>query len=129
MYGYFDDSVIYLTQGNKLQLEISLKDEETGDAIILEGDNYILLTVENQNHKKVIQKKLTSSDTDPETGVVTCTISSSETVNMPTGEYPYDCLYVSGGDDATTFAKSSIVIQKAIGKYTDSFEEGGATSS
>lgn len=127
MYGYFDDSVIYLTQGNTLTLEISLMNQDSGDTVFLENDDYILFTVENQNHKKVIQKKLTVSDMDPETGAVTCTIASSDTVDKPTGEYQFDCLYVTGGDDATTFIRSSIVIQKAIGKYTDSLE-GGATS-
>lgn len=124
MYGYFDDSVIYLTQGNHLELAIEVRNEETGEVIELEEGDYILFTVENKNHRTVIQRKLTMADADPETKAVNCVISASDTVSLPTGEYPFDCLYVTGGDNATTFIKSSIVIQKAIGKITDSTEGG-----
>ena len=127
MYGYFDDTVIYLTQGNHIELDIEVRDEETGEAIELQNDDYILLTVENKNHKTVFQKKLTIFDVAPGSKAVTCVISAQDTVSLPTGEYPFDCLYVTGGTNATTFIRSSIVIQKAIGKYTDG-AEGGVTS-
>lgn len=126
MYNLFDTSVLTIYQGNSLELDIYLTDTDTGEPVPIENDAYVLFTVENKNHDIVIQKKLTSSDYDAELDppAVVCQINVDDTINLPTGEYMYDCLYVNG-DTAVTFVSSSVVISRAIGKYTDSNSTGG----
>lgn len=127
MYNLFDTSVLTIYQGNSLELDIYLTDTDTGEPVPIEDDAYVLFTVENKNHDIVIQKKLTSSDYDAELDppATVCQINVDDTIDLPTGEYMYDCLYVNG-DTAVTFASSSVVISRAIGKYTDSGSTGGA---
>ncbi len=129
MYNLFDTSVLTIYQGNSLELDIYLTDTDTGEPVLLEDDAYVLFTVENKNHQTVIQKKLTSSDYDMELDppAIVCTISVDDTIGLPTGEYLYDCLYVSG-DTATTFVSSSMVVARAIGKYTDMNSIGGGVN-
>ena len=126
MYNLFDKSVFTIYQGNSMELDIYLTDSETGEYIPLENDAYVLFTIEDKAHNKVIQKKLTSSDYDAELDppAVVCQINVDDTIDLPTGEYMYDCLYVNG-DTAVTFVSSSVVISRAIGKYTDSNSTGG----
>lgn len=126
MYNLFDTSVLTIYQGNSLELDIYLTDTDTGEPVPIEDDAYVLFTVENKNHDIVIQKKLTSSDYDAELDppAVVCQINVDDTIDLPTGEYMYDCLYVNG-DTAVTFVSSSVVISRAIGKYTDSNPTGG----
>lgn len=126
MYNLFDTSVLTIYQGNSLELDIYLTDTDTGEPVPIEDDAYVLFTVENKNHDIVIQKKLTSSDYDAELDppAVVCQINVDDTIDLPTGEYMYDCLYVNG-DTAVTFVSSSVVISRAIGKYTDSNSTGG----
>lgn len=126
MYNLFDTSVLTIYQGNSLELDIYLTDTDTGEPVPIEDDTYVLFTVENKNHDIVIQKKLTSSDYDAELDppAVVCQINVDDTIDLPTGEYMYDCLYVNG-DTAVTFVSSSVVISRAIGRYTDSNSTGG----
>lgn len=126
MYNLFDTSVLTIYQGNSLELDIYLTDTDTGEPVPIEDDAYVLFTVENKNHDIVIQKKLTSSDYDAELDppAIVCQINVDDTIDLPTGEYMYDCLYVNG-DTAVTFVSSSVVISRAIGKYTDSNSTGG----
>lgn len=127
MYNLFDTSVLTIYQGNSLELDIYLTETDTGEPVPIEDDAYVLFTVENKNHDVVIQKKLTSSDYDTELDppAIVCQINMDDTIDLPTGEYMYDCLYVNG-DTAVTFVSSSVVISRAIGKYTDSNSTGGA---
>lgn len=128
MYNLFDKSVFTIYQGNSMELDIYLTDSETGEYIPLENDAYVLFTIEDKAHNKVIQKKLTSSNCiiDGEVPVIVCTIDADETINLVTGEYSYDCLYVDGSS-VTTFISSTVVVAKAIGKYTDTIVNGGET--
>lgn len=128
MYNLFDKSVFTVYQGNSLELDIYLTDSETGECIPLENDAYVLFTIEDMNHNKVIQKKLTASDCEVEGKVpfIACIINAEDTINLITGEYRYDCLYVDGSS-VTTFISSTVVVAKAIGKYTDTTSNGGET--
>lgn len=128
MYNLFDKSVLTIYQGNSMELDIYLTDSETGQYIPLENGAYVLFTIEDKNHNKVIQKKLTESNctTEGETSVIVCPINADETINLLTGEYVYDCLYVDGSS-VTTFISSTVVVAKAIGKYTDELVNGGET--
>lgn len=128
MYNLFDKSVFTIYQGNSLELDIYLTDSETGEYIPLENDAYVLFTIEDRNRNKVIQKKLTASncETEGEIPFIVCSINAEETMNLITGEYSYDCLYVDGSS-VTTFISSTVVVAKAIGKYTDTIVNGGET--
>ena len=127
MYNIFDPSVITVYQGNALMLEIRLTDPETGHPIPVENDDYILFTVANKNGETVIQKRLTSDNYDPEAELLTCRIDPADTMDLPTGEYAYDCLYVCGQDTPSTFASSVFVIVKSYGKIpvTAPEQQGG----
>jgi hypothetical protein len=128
MYNLFDKSVFTIYQGNSMELDIYLTDYDTGDYIILENDAYVLFTIKDKSGHLIFQKKLTSSDQiteDKETFLV-CTIGADDTLHWITGEYSYDCLYVDGSS-VTTFISSTVVVAKAIGKYTDTIVNGGET--
>lgn len=126
MYNLFDKSVFTIYQGNSIELNIYLTDSDTGEYVQLDDGSYVLFTIEDKNHNKVIQKKLTSSDYRPELDppALSCSIEADETINLTSGEYLYDCLYVEG-NSVTTFISSTVVIARAIGKYTDVSENGG----
>ena len=126
MYNLFDKSVFTIYQGNSMELDIYLTDSETGECIPLENGAYVLFTIANRHGEKVIQKKLTESNcvTEGEIPFIVCTIDADETINLLTGEYSYDCLYVDGSS-VTTFISSTVVVAKAVGKYTDTPSNGG----
>lgn len=119
MYNLFDDNLIKITRGNSISLQITLTDTETGDPFILEEGDSVLFTV-SRNGEKAIQKILTADDYDPDyEGVLLCNIVPSETVNLLTGEYQYDCLLLTSDGNANTFISSSLVVTNAVGVYTD----------
>lgn len=116
MYNIFDQSVITVYQGNALLLEITLTDCDSGEPIPVENDDYILLTIVNKRGETVIQKRLTSADYDTEEHVLHCKIDPADTIDLPTGEYCYDCLYVCGQDTPSTFASGAFIVVRAYGK-------------
>ena len=120
MYDLFDDNVIHITRGNSITIQIALTETESGDPfIMLEGDS-VLFTVKKNNGDKVIQKQLTPDDYDPEQkGVLLCNVVPSETINLITGEYHYDCLLLTSDGSANTFISSALLVDEAIGTYTD----------
>lgn len=119
MYNLFDDNIIKITRGNSVSLQIYLKDNNTGDPFILGVGDSVLFTA-SRNGEKAIQKMLTAEDYDPEhEGVLLCDIVPSETVNLMTGEYHYDCLLLTSDGNANTFISSALLVDEAIGVYTD----------
>lgn len=110
----FDPNWIRVTYGNTASISIDLKDPVTGDDITLTGNDKVIFTVKSKRGEKVIEKVLTSDDTDPDEPTnVLCNLSSEET-KLVTGEYHYDCLYVSEYGQVTTFIASIFQICEAI---------------
>lgn len=112
----FDPNVIQIVQGNTADITIDLS-REKGDITLSESD-VVLFTVNSKRGNTVIQKTLTMSDLDPEiqTNLI-CKIKSSETRNLITGEYLYDCLYAGSDGQRTTFISSILRILPAVGFY------------
>lgn len=116
----FADNMIVLTRGNSASIEIVPINAETGDPITLSSDDTVLFTVKNRYDETVIQKMMTGPDQsgDGSTSII-CDIDPDDTIDLPTGEYKYDCLLVTGDGQAITFISSVFIINNAIGVYTD----------
>ena len=120
MFDLFDNNRIEITKGNTATIDITPIDNETGEPIVLGSGDYILFTVKSKNGTKVIQKTLTSDNYDDEMDTsINCDLETSDTVELLTGEYPYDCLLVTSDGQAVTFISSSLVIKEAIGMPND----------
>lgn len=116
----FDGNLITIIKGNSAVIGITITDAETGDPYILTGDAVVIFTVKNKRGEKVIQKTLTSQDYEEDQQTLECNLSPSDTVTLLTGEYDYDCLLYSESENlAVTFISSNLVIEKAVGLYTD----------
>lgn len=112
----FDPNVIQIVQGNTADITIDLS-REKGDITLSDGD-MVLFTVNSKRGNTVIQKTLTMSDLDPESQTnLICKVKSSETRNLITGEYLYDCLYAGSDGQRTTFISSILRILPAVGFY------------
>ena len=118
MYNLFDSQVLKIYQGNSMMLEIAMTDTSTGEPVEMANDDYVLFTVVNKNERVVIEKRLTVNDYDENDKVLLCKIEPQDTINLITGEYKYDMLYVCGNDTPTTFMSSTLIITKAYGKIT-----------
>ena len=118
MYNLFDSQVLKIYQGNSMMLEIAMTDTSTGEPVEMANDDYVLFTVVNKNERVVIEKRLTVNDYDENDKVLLCKIDPQDTINLITGEYKYDMLYVCGNDTPTTFMSSTLIITKAYGKIT-----------
>lgn len=116
----FDGNLISVVKGNSAAIGITITDTETGDPYILTGDTVVIFTVKNKRGEKVIQKTLTFQDYEEDQQTLECNLSPSDTVTLLTGEYDYDCLLYSESENlAVTFISSNLVIEKAVGLYTD----------
>lgn len=116
----FDGNLITIVKGNSAVIGITITDTETGDPYILTGDSVVIFTVKNKRGEKVIQKTLTPQDYEEDQQTLECNLSPSDTVTLLTGEYEYDCLLYSESENlAVTFISSNLVIEKAVGLYTD----------
>lgn len=116
----FDGNLISVIRGNSAVIGITITDTETGDPYLLTGDSVVIFTVKNKRGEKVIQKTLTSQDYEEDQQTLECNLSPSDTVTLLTGEYDYDCLLYSESENlAVTFISSNLVIEKAVGLYTD----------
>lgn len=116
----FDGNLITIVKGNSAVIGITVTDTETGDPYILTGDAVVIFTVKNKRGAMVIQKTLTSQDYEEDQQTLECNLSPSDTVTLLTGEYDYDCLLYSESENlAVTFISSNLVIEKAVGLYTD----------
>lgn len=129
MYDIFGDNIIKIVRGNSALIDITPIDTETGDPIILESSDKVLFTAKDRNGNTVIQKQLTSQDySDPEDPSLNCIIDKEDTVDLLTGEYKYDCLYIYPDGQAITFISSTLIILDAVGTYKDILPSGGDSS-
>lgn len=119
MFNLFDECVLRLTRGNSADISITLKDAYTGDPIVIEEGDSVLFTAKDKRGETVIKRTLTHADISPDDGhSLILPITPEETMLM-TGEYLYDVLLLTSDGQAITFISSSLVIEKAIGLYTD----------
>lgn len=110
---------INVFQGNTLILDIALQDDETGEPIeLIEGD-VVIFTVKNRFRKTFIQKIMTVSNYDHQRENLVLTITPADTINMPPGEYFYDCVYITSDGRAYTFISSKFIVDEALGSYKD----------
>ncbi|MBO7452128.1 MAG: hypothetical protein J6U54_17505 [Clostridiales bacterium] len=116
----FDGNLISVVKGNSAVIGITITDAQTGEPYILTGDAVVIFTVKNKKGEIVIQKTLTSQDYEEDEQTLECNISPADTVTLLTGEYDYDCLLYSESENlAVTFISSNLVVEKAVGLYTD----------
>ncbi|MBO7450684.1 MAG: hypothetical protein J6U54_09970 [Clostridiales bacterium] len=118
MFNIFDKQLLKITQGNSVEVLITLTDTDTGLPITIGEGDKVLFTVKNQNGITVIQKTLTSNDLAEDGYSIIMTVLPEET-NIMTGEYPYDVLLVTLDGQAVTFISSTVIITPAVGLYTD----------
>lgn len=119
MFDIFDNNVIKINRGNSAVVNITPIDTDTGAPIILSEGDRVLFTVKDLNGESVFQKVLTSENYSGEQDdSLDCEIEPEDTIDLPTGEYQYDCLFLSGSQ-AVTFISSAFIIEKALGVYTD----------
>lgn len=118
MFNIFDKQLLKITQGNSVEVLITLTDTDTRLPITIGEGDKVLFTVKNQNGITVIQKTLTSNDLAEDGYSIIMTILPEET-NIVTGEYPYDVLLVTLDGQAVTFISSTVIITPAVGLYTD----------
>ena len=113
----FDPNWIKIVYGNTASISIDLRNPETGEDITLSENDKVIFTVKSKRGAKVIEKFLTVANFDPEDPTkLICEISDKET-RLLTGEYFYDCLYVSASGQITTFISSIFQIWHAVGVY------------
>lgn len=118
MFNIFDKQLLKITQGNSVEVLITLTDTDTRLPITIGEGDKVLFTVKNQNGITVIQKTLTSNDLAEDGYSIIMTVLPEET-NIVTGEYPYDVLLVTLDGQAVTFISSTVIITPAVGLYTD----------
>ncbi len=118
MLNIFDKQLLYLTRGNSAEIAITLTDNDTGQPIVIGEGDKVLFTAKNAKGETAIQKTLTSTDIGEDGHSLLMNILPSETV-IPTGEYPYDVLLVTLDGQAVTFISSTMIINPAVGLYTD----------
>lgn len=124
MFG-MNGNAIQLTRGNSAVIQIELTDTETGNAIVLSDGESVLFTVKKLYGNKVMQKTLTASDHDSEDETkLNLILEPDDTIPLVSGEYKYDCLYLTSDGQAVTFISSTLTITEAFGVYTDIGGEG-----
>lgn len=110
---------ITLTRGNTAELLI-LPTNEDGTPYILEENDKVLFTVKNGIGKEMLQKEISSTAQDAETGEITVVLSPEDTIRMNPQAYTYDVLLVTASGDAYTFIpQSAFEITLAVGSKTD----------
>lgn len=120
-------NVLKLTKGNSCIIDITPIDATTKQPVILQSGDKVLFTVKGYSGT-VLQKTLTEADYDDGDTSLNCAINPEDTVDLPVGEYAYDCLYLTDDGQAVTFISSKFIITTAAGLYTDAELEGGANN-
>lgn len=118
MLNIFDKQLLKIRMGNSAEIRISVTDSKTGEPVVISGEDRVLFTVKNRNRETVIQKTLTPEDMDEGRAILVLNLEPSDTMIL-TGEYRYDVLLVTGDGIATTFISSALIIEPALGLYTD----------
>lgn len=110
---------ITLTRGNTAELLVLPKNDDD-TPYILASDDKVLFTVKNRVGKGLVQKTLTASAQDPETGEITIVLAPEDTIELAPQAYTYDVLLITASGDAYTFIPLSVFeITLAIGTYQD----------
>jgi hypothetical protein len=94
---------------------------EGSEPYILSNDEYLRFGVKEAGYNKrlLINKKFTSADQDPETGLVEFKIMPNETANWPVKTYKYDIGLQSGDDYFVVIPESDLVLKQNITNYTE----------
>lgn len=119
MFNTCNANSIWLTRGNSAVIQITPTDESTGDVIILSDTDCVIFTIKNRRNDTVFQKILTHDNYEAGEESISCRIEPEDTINLPTGEYKYDCLYVTADNQAITFIQDIFILTDAYGVYTD----------
>lgn len=115
----FDNNLIRLTRGNSASIEMALIVESTGDMYEFTDDDRVVFTVAKNTTGAVVLKKTMTIDDVVDTGKIKMELKPDETVGLAPGEYKYDCLLITADGKAITFISSTLVVDEAIGVYTD----------
>lgn len=118
MLNIFDKQLLQITCGNSAEIAIVLTDTDTGQPITIGEGDKVLFTAKSKNGTTVIKKELTSNDLAEDGYTLLMKILPEETL-ISTGEYPYDVLLVTLDGQAVTFISSYMIINPAVGVYTD----------
>lgn len=119
MVDIFDNQLLRVTKGNSAEVVITIKDKESGEPITIGASDIVIFTVSDKAGKTVIQKTLGIENLTEDGHSLLLEIGHDETMLL-TGEYPYDVMLVT--DDpkkVMTFISSTLIIEPAVGLYTD----------
>lgn len=119
MVDIFDKQLLRVTKGNSAEIAIGIIDKESGEPIVIGATDTVIFTASDKAGKTVIQKPLTIENLAEDGHSLLLEIEHTETM-LPTGEYPYDVMLVT--DDpkkVMTFISSTLIIEPAVGLYTD----------
>lgn len=119
MFHVFDHNLIRLTRGNSVSIEMALIVESTGDMYEFTDDDRVVFTVAKNTTGAVVLRKTMTIDDVVDTGKIKMELKPDETVSLAPGEYKYDCLLITADGQAITFISSALVIDEAVGVYTD----------
>lgn len=119
MVDIFDKQLLRVTKGNSAEVVIAITDKESGEPITITASDTVIFTASDKAGKTVIQKTLTIDNLTEDGHSLLLEIGHDETM-LQTGEYPYDVMLVT--DDpkkVMTFISSTLIIEPAVGLYTD----------
>lgn len=124
MVDIFDKLLLRITKGNSAEVAITITDTKSGEPISIGPTDTVVFTANDKNGKTVLQKPLTIANLLEDGHTLLLEIEHDETM-LPTGEYPYDIMLVT--DDpkkVMTFISSTLIIEPAVGLYTDDIGGG-----
>lgn len=124
MVDIFDKLLLRITKGNSAEVAITITDTKSGEPISIGPTDTVVFTANDKNGKTVLQKPLTIANLLEDGHTLLLEIEHDETM-LPTGEYPYDIMLVT--DDPKkimTFISSTLIIEPAVGLYTDDIGGG-----
>ena len=119
MVSIFDKQLLRITKGNSAEIAISIIDKESGEPIVIGATDTVIFTASDKAGKTVIQKPLTIENLGEDGHSLILEIGHDETM-LQTGEYPYDVMLVTNDPKKVmTFISSTLIIEPAVGLYTD----------
>lgn len=119
MVDIFDNQLLHVTKGNSAEVVITINDKESGEPITIGASDTVIFTVSDKAGKTVIQKTLGVENITEDGHSLLLEIGHDETMLL-TGEYPYDVMLVTEDPKKVmTFISSTLIIEPAVGLYTD----------
>lgn len=120
-------TAIEMIRGNTAEFTTSPINEDTGEEIILSGDDKILFIVKPEYGAEIFKKILTVADYDEENRL-NITIKPEDTLNVMPGTYRYGITYMpADGAEAYTYAMGDFIIGEACGTVNDIKQNNGVT--